>query len=148
MPFFTTKALRERSQRLAKGASFELREAASERGSYTIFLSHSFRDADVIRGLRQEILEMGFSVYVDWVDDPLLDRSNVTRETAVALRERMGRCKAMLYATSPNAARSRWMPWEAGYFVSPRVSPQRSRHGASEAGPEPDVRRAGARGAA
>ena len=59
---------------------------------------------------------MGFSVYVDWVDDPLLDRSNVTRETAVALRERMGRCKAMLYATSPNATRSRWMPWEAGYF--------------------------------
>ena len=35
-----------------------------------------------------------------------------------------------------------------GKTVSPRVSPQRSRHGASEAGPEPDVRRAGARGAA
>lgn len=116
MPFFTTKALRERSQRLAKSASIELREAASERGSFTFFLSHSFRDADVIRGLRQEILEMGFSVYIDWVNDPQLDRSTVTRETAAALRERMARCKAMLYATSPNSTGSRWMPWEVGYF--------------------------------
>ena len=120
MPFFTTKALRERSQRtyerLGKSASFELREAAAETGTYNFFLSHSFLDADVIRGLRGEIRKMGFSVYVDWVEDAQLDRSRVTRRTAGLLRERMERCEALLYASSPNAPSSLWMPWETGYF--------------------------------
>jgi len=120
LPFFTTKALRERSQRtyerLGKSASFELREAAAESGTYNFFLSHSFKDADVIRGLRSQILEMGFSVYVDWVEDTQLDRSRVTKRTADLLRDRMKRCKSLLYASSPSAPSSLWMPWETGYF--------------------------------
>ncbi len=44
------------------------------------------------------------------------DRSKVTKRTADLLRQRMKRCKALLYASSPSAPSSLWMPWETGYF--------------------------------
>ena len=59
---------------------------------------------------------MGFSVYVDWIEDPLLDRKHVTKETAVVLQERMKNSKSLIYAFSENASNSKWMPWELGYF--------------------------------
>jgi hypothetical protein len=96
-----------------------LREAVlgqSATQKYDVFLSHSFQDAQLILGLRDAILEMGFSVYVDWLEDPTLDRSNVTPETAGHLRERMKSSRSLLYATSEAAATSKWMPWETGYF--------------------------------
>src|SRR5712664_2340415 len=54
--------------------------------SYDIFLSHASEDAILIRGLRDELLECGYSVYVDWIEDPKLDRNHVTIETAAVLR--------------------------------------------------------------
>jgi hypothetical protein len=56
------------------------------------------------------------SVYVDWIDDPALDRSKVTVETAAVLRERMKACSSLVYARSGNSSSSVWMPWELGYF--------------------------------
>lgn len=83
---------------------------------YDIFLSHCFMDADIIYGLYLELTEMGYSVYVDWIEDSYLDRKNVTRETAELLRSRMNACKSLVYASSENASHSKWMPWELGYF--------------------------------
>lgn len=59
--------------------------------------------------------EKGFKVYLDWIVDPNLDRSNVTKESAELIRSRMKSSKSLLLATSPNAATSKWMPWELGY---------------------------------
>jgi hypothetical protein len=85
--------------------------------TYDIFLSHSFRDADLILGLKLRLEEdFGHSVYVDWVAEPQLDRSNVTAATAQALRTSMNRCKGLLYASTENSTTSKWMPWECGYF--------------------------------
>lgn len=58
---------------------------------------------------------MGFSVYVDWIIDPELDRTKVTKETAELIRKRMKISKTLLLAVSENAALSKWMPWELGY---------------------------------
>jgi len=83
---------------------------------YDIFLSHSSTDAEIVAGLKLEIEDLGLSVYVDWIDDPLLNRGNVSKETALILQERMKQCKSLVYAFSENASNSKWMPWELGYF--------------------------------
>lgn len=83
---------------------------------FDIFLSHSFLDSDIVLGLMNMIEEKGFSVYLDWVEDSHLDRASVTRETANHIRLRMEQSKSLLYAFSQNSNRSKWMPWELGYF--------------------------------
>jgi hypothetical protein len=100
-----------------KSASRILNEQASaNRMDFDIFLSHSKADEEVILGAKSMFEDKGFSVYVDWIDDPHLDRSQVTAKTAGELRERMSQCKMLVYAHSLNSAASTWMPWELGYF--------------------------------
>jgi len=104
---------------LAKSANRILVEAAKSFGTaraYDIFLSHSYADAAVILGLKTKLEDFGFSVYVDWLEDSELDRSSVSPATAAILRERMRACRSFLYASSPNAISSKWMPWELGFF--------------------------------
>jgi len=84
--------------------------------TYDIFLSHSSSDASLVAGLKLELEDLGYSVYVDWIEDPKLSRANVTKDTALVLQARMKQCKALLYAFSENATNSKWMPWELGYF--------------------------------
>lgn len=84
--------------------------------TYDIFLSHSSSDAGLVAGLKLELEDLGYTVYVDWIEDPKLSRANVTKETALVLQARMKQCKALLYAFSENASNSKWMPWELGYF--------------------------------
>lgn len=79
-------------------------------------MSHSFKDAEVIAGLKLLLERNGLSVYVDWIEDAQLDRSQVTAETAGTLRRRMKNCAFLLYATSESSPNSKWMPWELGYF--------------------------------
>jgi TIR domain len=90
--------------------------------TFDIFLSHSREDAILIRGLRDELTDLGLRVYVDWIEDPQLDRSNVTTETAAQLRSRMRQAKCLLFATSEAAKKSVWMPWELGYMDGHRNS--------------------------
>jgi hypothetical protein len=91
-----------------------LSESASR--EFDIFLSHSYLDANLVAGLKIDIEEMGYSVYVDWIQDGQLDRTKVDKETANLLRSRMKQCKSLFYATSDNSSSSKWMPWECGYF--------------------------------
>lgn len=83
--------------------------------SFDIFLSHSFLDKDEVEGLYIELTRMGFKVYVDWIIDPHLDRTNVTKESATIVKKRLHSSKSLLLAVSINAATSKWMPWELGY---------------------------------
>jgi hypothetical protein len=83
---------------------------------YDIFLSHSSEDAEIVLGVKQILSELGLTVYVDWIDDAQLDRRNVTVDTAGLLRTRMKNSSSMLLVTTKNAAQSKWIPWELGYF--------------------------------
>ncbi|AGK53180.1 TIR domain-containing protein [Bacillus sp. 1NLA3E] len=110
-----SKGLYETSSKILK--SFAAQHNATKQ--YDIFLSHSFQDAEVIHGLKIFIeSKFNLSVYVDWLDTPELDRSNVTKTTANKLREVMKNCKSMLVAYSESVPESRWVPWEVGYFDS------------------------------
>lgn len=99
-------------------AASELRKSAntSVNARFDIFLSHSSEDAEVIAGIKILLESDGLSVYVDWLQDPQLDRSRVTAATAGLLRARMNNSGYLLYASSRSSSASRWMPWELGYF--------------------------------
>jgi hypothetical protein len=86
----------------------------SKQKKYDIFLSHSFEDAEVILQLKEEIEASGFSVYVDWIEDPQLDRTKVTKKNAAIIRDRLNSCKSLLYAISYNSQKSSWVQWELG----------------------------------
>lgn len=101
----------------ASAAAGSLRTASkSATGAFDIFLSHSVRDARVILGVRDWLTSQDLRVYVDWIDDPELDRSAVSHATAARLRMQMVNSRSLIYATSRAAQQSRWMPWELGYF--------------------------------
>lgn len=82
---------------------------------FDIFLSHSFLDKAEVQGLYQELTDFGFKVYVDWIVDPQLDRTNVTKISANLIQNRLKASKSLLLAISTNATMSKWMPWELGY---------------------------------
>lgn len=106
-------------QTFQKSAAAVLDEAVKSQTTtrtYDIFLSHSFRDAELILGVKLKLEDYGYSVYVDWIEDAKLDRSKVTKETAKTLRTRMDCCKCLFYSTTESSADSKWMPWECGYM--------------------------------
>lgn len=104
---------------VSKSASQILTEDArrfSSSDRYDVFLSHAYKDGEIILGVKSLIEALGLTVYVDWIDDAGLDRGKVTRKTAKVLRERMRASSSLVYAHSANAGDSAWMPWELGYF--------------------------------
>lgn len=125
MALFTESAVRQRAQAevrksgmVKKSAQLIVEASAAYAPSktYNVFLSHSIRDADLILGMKGIFEDLGYSVYVDWIDDPQLDRTKVTASTAEKLRQRMNSSKSLFFVTTSNAESSRWMPWECGFF--------------------------------
>ena len=115
MAFFTEshfKYYRENLNESQRTFSYTARSDVNTK--FDIFISYNFNDRDIIRGVYNELTEMGFKVYVDFIIDPDLNRQNVTLETAKKIRSRLENSKSLIYAQSPNAAMSRWMPWELG----------------------------------
>ncbi len=42
--------------------------------TYDVFLSHAALDAQIVLGVKGIIQDHGYAVYIDWIDDPTLDR--------------------------------------------------------------------------
>jgi len=105
---FATRSIAE--SQMTKSAS------APMSTNFDVFLSHSYEDSEVIAGVKILIEREGLNVYVDWIEDAQADRSKVTPKTADMLRQRMGHCRFLLFASSKASPNSKWMPWELGYF--------------------------------
>lgn len=119
----THSFLRSQPQTLYESASDRQQRIITENNrlykatvNFDIFLSHSSLDHDEVLNLIQLFNKSGYSVYVDWIYDKQLDRSNVTAKTAETLRERMNQSKGLSYLATSNASQSKWCPWELGYF--------------------------------
>jgi hypothetical protein len=101
-------------------AKSTLRETAARRlksvAGFDIFLSHRFLDAPYVLLLRNYLESLGYTVFVDWIEQPEIEREKVTKRTAAYLRRVMDKSNSLLFAVSENSAASSWMPWELGYF--------------------------------
>ena len=82
--------------------------------TYDLFISHSFKDKDLIIGLYHLFDRAGYNVYIDWIDDSLLSRDNVTDKTAAIIRQRIRQSKGLSYIATANITSSKWCPWELG----------------------------------
>ena len=91
-------------------------ESYKEDDQFDVFLSHSSDDVKLVLGVMSLLQEQGLKVYVDWVVDSLLERNLVNRNTANILRNRMKQSHSLIYLATSNAAHSKWMPWELGFF--------------------------------
>jgi hypothetical protein len=108
--------LQSKAETILRESINEQRTFSGRQRTYDVFLSNCTKDKKKVAGLKLEIEDMGYSVYVDWIDDPQLDRSKVDRATALLLQERMRNCRSLIYAFSEYSGGSKWMPWELGYF--------------------------------
>jgi hypothetical protein len=116
MPLYSSAYLRQLSESKSYATQQKLLlESKREHTTFDIFLSHSYLDKKDVEGIYIELTNEGYSVYVDWIVDPLLDRTNVTKQTAELIRARMKASKTLLLAISTNAQMSKWMPWELGF---------------------------------
>jgi|SRR5690554_976193 len=115
MSFYTTASLKNISETRTFSEKQRIINESKEYSTFDIFLSHCFLDKEVVKGLFLDLTSQGYKVYVDWIIDPHLDRSNVTKESAELIRNRMKSSKSLLLAISANATTSKWMPWELGF---------------------------------
>lgn len=88
----------------------------SKSKNYDLFISHSSMDNDLVYTLIELFNKAKYSVYVDYIEDPQLNRSNVNRITAETLRNRMKVCSGLAYISTTNIVTSKWCPWELGYM--------------------------------
>lgn len=128
MNFFSETGLKDFGAQKARKSSYSFANAEARSllienskakypiGDFDIFLSYSSLDWVVIFGVYSTLVDKGFTVYVDRIEDPQLDRTNVTPETAEILRKRMKKCRSLLFCTTTNLSASKWLPWEVGYF--------------------------------
>lgn len=122
MAYLTENQVRARAakatSRVQKTADRRLAEdTASPKQTFDVFLSHSSAEPEeILLGVKGMLEDHGLSVYVDKYEDPQLSPENVTPETAETLRARMRSSEALLYVHSQYSKKSRWMPWELGFF--------------------------------
>jgi hypothetical protein len=122
MAYLTEDEVRKRAapitRSLQKSAERVLSEAiASVNETFDVFLSHSSAEPDeILLGVKAILQDYGLSVYVDKYSDPQLSPDRVTPETAEVLRKRMRNSNTLLYVYSQHSRKSRWMPWELGFF--------------------------------
>lgn len=121
MPLLLESQVRSRAQRATSFYNTTARildehmEKQASVDKHDIFLSHAYDDRELVIGVTLSIEDLGYSVYIDWRDDPSLDRKKVTCQTAEKLRERMKASRCLFYSTTEHATESKWMPWELGY---------------------------------
>lgn len=118
MPLFTYQNLEQTQKTFFNSMDSMIKTASQEHKLHTefdVFLSHSYKNKKLALEVREKFHTYGITAYVDWIEDPELDRSKVNRKTAGLLRERMKQCKSLAFLDTEDALESTWTPWEVGF---------------------------------
>lgn len=122
MSYLTEDQVRARAARVTQRQKKSARQILDSATApidqlFDVFLSHSSAEPDdILLGVQAMLEDIGLTVYVDKHNDPQLSPDNVTPETAEIIRTRLRNCSTLLYVYSQYSTKSRWMPWELGFF--------------------------------
>lgn len=108
----STDYLRNASTRFSAYRPRTIVEARTMRLS-TVFLCHSHKDEQLVKGLVVILQEAGWQVYVDWADSSMPDVP--TRQTAETIKQKIEDLDYFLFLATANSMASKWCPWEIGY---------------------------------
>ena len=113
MPYFTEGQLRgyASTYSMNESANRYLNKSLSST-STNIFLSHSHKDKELAKGLKNYLGSLGISLYIDWEDTDMPQPPD--KETAASLKKRINSTEYFLMLCTENALQSRWVPWEVG----------------------------------
>ena len=117
MEYYTEQFFKDYSNRMPLVESREFSDNVKDTPlstQFDVFLSYNICDLNVVKGIFYYLSKKGLKVYLDCIVDPNLKRSSTDKETASRLKARLMKSKSLLYAQSPNAGHSNWMPWELG----------------------------------
>lgn len=79
----------------------------------TVFLSHSHKDADIVKDVMAFLLSIDIYVYVDWLDPTM--PSVTSAETAEKIKGKIVDCERFIVLLTENSKESKWVPWELGF---------------------------------
>lgn len=94
------------------GVVNEQRTFSKSTSETSIFLSHSHHDKDKIEQAKIFFEHLGISIYVDWMDATMPERTNGITANRIKLKIREND-KFILIATN-RAVNSKWCNWEVG----------------------------------
>lgn len=122
MSLLVESHVRERARMSVKSAGLTARQllshhARTDLARYDIFLSQAIRDEELVLGVYTILTEdIGLTVFCDWVEKPISDRSNTTPADAEYIKDKMLASKGLMFIDSEHADTSNWMSWEIGWF--------------------------------
>lgn len=121
MAFIRESEVRIRARRRAQAVSQTPQDtlnaiAEIRQPHFDIFLSQTTRDAEIVLGVYDLLVEHGYSVFCDWIVAPAVSRSEVSPANAAFVRGAMMICDTLLFLDTEQADQSLWMCWELGWF--------------------------------
>lgn len=118
MEFFTESYFRRSASRIElreqRAFSNSARQEASMIAKFDVFLSYNIADIEVVKAIFYVLSKKGLKVYLDCMVDPDMKRYETDKQTAERIHNRLMNSNSLLYAQSPSAGQSNWMPWELG----------------------------------
>lgn len=110
---FSTIAQSKSGIRGLRGVVNETRTFSKSTATTSIFLSHSHHDKDVVEQAKIFFENLGISVYVDWADETMPEKTNGITAQKIKNQIISVNDKFVLLATN-KAVDSKWCNWEVG----------------------------------
>lgn len=79
-----------------------------------VFLSHSYKDWEIVKRIAVAFILKGYDPFLDWLDNRLINRNRINREGVEIIKEKIEKSSMFVYIASKGHGISKWMPWELG----------------------------------